>query len=132
MARILIAEDDLHIGRVIGLWLKRHGHTIVTAYDGQKALEMIRSDPPDLIVTDVNMPGMDGLDMIEAVRAEKLVPHTAIVLTSRCDQQEIEARASTLGAIVHPKPFSPQQLVQAVEEALRTSLVEAADAINTD
>ena len=90
MARILIAEDDPHISRVIALWLKRNGHEVIEATSGDKALSAIRKEAPDLLVTDVNMPGMDGIELLEAVRAESLIDHKAIVLTSRCDQAEIE------------------------------------------
>jgi CheY-like chemotaxis protein len=120
MAKIVVAEDDRHISRVIALWLERGGHKVITAADGKKALELVRAELPDLLVTDVNMPGMDGLDLLEAVRKESLVPHQAIVLTSRCDQAEIEARAAALGAVVHPKPFSPMHLTETVQNALNT------------
>lgn len=121
MARILVAEDDRHISRVIALWLQRHGHQVIAAFDGVRALELVRSERPDLLVTDVNMPGMDGLDLIETVHAESLLKHGSIVLTSRCDQMEIEARAAGLGATVHPKPFSPLHLTEAIERALQTT-----------
>jgi len=118
MAKIMLAEDDRHIARVIVLWLQRAGHTVFTAMDGRTALEMIRKERPDLLVTDVNMPGLDGLDLLEIVRSESLLKHPAIVLTSRCDQADIEARAGRLGAVVHPKPFSPLHLKEAIEAAL--------------
>lgn len=124
MARILVAEDDRHISRVIAMWLQRHGHEVVQAFDGPKALELVRQTRPDLLVTDVNMPGMDGLDLLEAVRSESLLKHGAIVLTSRCDQAEIESRAGRLGATVHPKPFSPLHLMEAIETALRAECVQ--------
>jgi DNA-binding response OmpR family regulator len=121
MAKILVAEDDRHISRVIELWLQRSGHEVLTANDGKKALDLIRATHPDLLLTDVNMPVMDGMDLLEIVHAESLMPHPSIVLTSRCDQMEIEARASRLGAVVHPKPFSPLHLAEAVELALKSA-----------
>ena len=93
---------------------------MIVAFDGNQALEMVRRDHPDLLATDVNMPGMDGLNLLETIRAESLMTRSAIVLTSRCDQEEIEARAGILGAVVHPKPFSPQRLMEAIESALTT------------
>jgi DNA-binding response OmpR family regulator len=118
MAKILVAEDDPHISRVIALWLGRSGHEVIVAVDGQRALEAMRIHRPDLLVTDVNMPGLDGLDLLEMACAESLMTHPAIVLTSRCDQMEIEARAGRLGAVVHPKPFSPLHLTEAIDAAL--------------
>ncbi len=119
MARIIVVEDDSHISRVICLWLQRNGHQTVTAENGRKALEMIRQAPPDLLLTDVNLPMMDGLELLQAVRDEGLMDSPAIVLTSRCDQSEMEARVGSLGAVVHPKPFSPPHLMEAIENALR-------------
>lgn len=119
MARILVAEDDAHICRVISLWLKRNGHEVITAEDGSKALARVRSDRPDLLVTDMNMPLMDGLELLQAVHDEGLIGRPCIVLTSRCDQAEIEARTSRLGAVVYPKPFSPLHLMEAIEKALK-------------
>lgn len=120
MARIIVVEDDSHISRVICLWLQRNGHQTLTAEDGRKALELIRQDQPDLLLTDVNLPQMDGLELLQTVRDEGLMESPAIVLTSRCDQAEIEARAGNLGAVVHPKPFSPLHLMEAIEQALHS------------
>jgi len=126
MARILIAEDDPHISRVIALWLKRNGHEVVIAGSGDKALALIRERAPDLLITDINMPVMNGLQLLEAVRAESLIAHQAIILTSRCDQADIEARAAVLGAVVHPKPFSPINLTETIEAALSAPLAPCA------
>jgi DNA-binding response OmpR family regulator len=128
MAKIVVAEDDRHISRVITLWLERGGHKVLHAENGKRALELIRTQAPDLLVTDVNMPLMDGLDLLEAVRAENLLAHPAIVLTSRCDQIEIEARAARLGAVVHPKPFSPMHLTETVQAALQSMYEKGSDA----
>lgn len=130
MAKIVVAEDDRHISRVIALWLQRGGHQVLTATDGAKALELIRAESPDLLVTDVNMPVMDGLDLLAAVRAESLIAHQAVVLTSRCDQAEIEARARELGAVVHPKPFSPMHLTETVEAALKATYQKEGQAVS--
>lgn len=118
MATIMIVEDDRHISRVVALWLSRHGHEVRTAEDGVAALEMIRQDAPDMLITDVNLPRMDGLALLETVRHEGLIKSQAVVLTSRCDQQEIESRLVNLKAVVHPKPFSPLHLMETVESAL--------------
>ena len=119
MARIIVAEDDRHISRVLSLWITRNGHEVLQANDGKQALEMIRESSPDLLVTDVNMPIMNGMELLQTVRAEALIFHPAIILTSRCDQTEIEAQAKVLGAVVHPKPFSPQHLMAEIETSLK-------------
>lgn len=127
MAKILVVEDDAHISRVICLWLKRNGHEILTANDGRTALQMIRTDRPNLLLTDVNLPLMDGLELLQAVRDEELMDTPAIILTSRCDQAEIATRAGSLGAVVHAKPFSPLHLMEAIEKALCTRRRPALD-----
>lgn len=128
MARILIAEDDPHISRVVTLWLQRNGHQVDTVLSGDKALALLRAEPIELLITDVNMPGMNGLELVEAASAESLLSHPVIVLTSRCDQSEIAARVGELRAVVHPKPFSPMQLMKTVDEALVASLPASGEA----
>ena len=118
MSKILVVEDDQHIRRIISMWLERNGHEVLTAEDGVLALELIRTEAPDLLVTDVNMPKMSGIELLETVRREGLLDRPAIILTSRCDQREIEVRLSKLRASIHPKPFSPLRLVEAIEKAL--------------
>lgn len=126
MARILVAEDDQHISRIISLWLRRNGHEITGAGDGLEAWTLVRERCPDLLVTDVNMPKMDGLELLEKVRGEGMTELPVIVMTSRCDQGEIEARACELGAVVHPKPFSPVRLTEAIESALAAATTSEA------
>ena len=121
MAKILVAEDDRHIVRVITLWLTRNGHEVIAAKNGQIALELLREHRPDLLITDVNMGVMDGLELLEAANEESLLCNRSIVLTSRCDQMEIKARVSQLRAEVHPKPFSPLHLTKAIESVLQSS-----------
>lgn len=118
MAKILVAEDDPHIGKVINLWLTRQGHQVVVASTGLRALEVMRGFRPDMVVTDMNLPGMSGLELLEAARRESLLVRSPIVLTSRCDQREISAAAASLGAIVHPKPFSPTHLGDTIRSIL--------------
>jgi len=99
-------------------WLRRHGHEVIAADSGTAALDMIRQNPADLIVTDVNLPGLTGLELLRCVRAESLNRRRAIVLTSRCDRLELARLTASLDAVVYSKPFSPKLLTQAVEQAL--------------
>ena len=126
MATILVAEDDLHILRVISLWLKRNGHEVAEARTGPEALARLRAGGVDLMVTDVNMPGMTGLDLLATATAEGLLPRGAIVLTSRCDQQEIADAVRAQGGLVHPKPFSPSRLLATIEYKLGAPAAPAA------
>jgi len=122
MAVIVIAEDEIHIARVVGLWLRRAGHEVHEGLNGRQALELVRKHQPDLLITDVNMPAMDGIELIMTCGEEKLPKLGTIVLTSRCDQAAIARRLEGLEVLLHPKPFSPTKLTKEVEHLLsRTS-----------
>jgi len=118
VAAILIAEDDAHIARVLTLWLTRNGHEVCEARTGCEALERLRAGGVELMITDVNMPGLSGVDVLATAGAEGLLPCGAIVLTSRCDQREIAEAVRELGGVVHPKPFSPSGLLTVIEQKL--------------
>jgi CheY-like chemotaxis protein len=116
MARILIAEDDPHILRVISMWLSRNGHTILEARNGVAALELFKAHSPDLLLADVNMPGMDGIELIEAVMADGRPLRGIVMLTNRWDHAQIGERLAGYGVQVLPKPFSPSRLSDLVQE----------------
>ncbi|HOW72008.1 MAG TPA: response regulator [Phycisphaerae bacterium] len=118
MAVILVAEDDVHILHVVALWLKRNGHQVSEARNGSDALHRLRAGGIDLLVSDINMPGMSGIELLQAGKAEGLLPNGAILLSSRCDQKEIADAIRTNGGVVHPKPFSPSRLIQVIEDKL--------------
>ena len=119
MSRVLVAEDDPHILRLISLWLGREGYEVLEARNGLAALELIEAGGVDVLVSDVNMPGMTGLELIDAVLTTGSVRRGAIVLTNRWDHGDIRERLSARGVHVLPKPFSPTGL-----SALVKSLAE--------
>ncbi len=115
MSRILVAEDDPHILRLISMWLTRHGHEVIEARNGLVARELISTQPVDVLVSDVNMPGMDGLNLVETVYGTGQVRHGVIVLTNRWDHGEIGERLADWGVQVIAKPFSPSRLSELIE-----------------
>ena len=121
MATILVAEDDVQILRVLAMWLARNGHEVIEAHDGQEALDALAKRPVDLIVSDVNMPRVDGLALVHWVRQEAALVTPIIVLSSRCDQASMAAALSVHGVKVHPKPFSPSKLLGEIDLLLKVT-----------
>ena len=115
MSRILVVEDDPHILRLISMWLQRQGHVVFEARNGLAALELVRAEPVDILVSDINMPGMDGLALIDAVMGEGCVRRGVVVLTNRWDHAAISDRLADWGVQVLPKPFSPTRLSELVD-----------------
>ena len=118
MAHIVVAEDDVHLLRVICLWFRRNNHVVYEARNGREALEAVRGHRPDVLVCDVNMPILDGLALVAACAAEGLPRLGTLVLTSRCDQTQILDRLAEYDVALHPKPFSPSKLIAEVESIL--------------
>jgi two-component system chemotaxis response regulator CheY len=124
MAKILIADDDAHIVRVLSMWLQRHGHEVVTSRDGEAALETLDRETVDMIISDMNMPGLDGIGLAKAVRAKGGGAIPILVLTARCDQERLNEQLATYGVRVYPKPFQPSQLVVEINRLLGVATSE--------
>ena len=127
MNRILIADDDAHIRRVLSLWLSRYGYLVRATCDGLSTLEMLQTDPPDLLITDVNMPRMNGIELIREIDGRGIELKGIIVLTNRCDQAEIAALVKDTGTLIVPKPFSPRKLLELVNNLFAADAVGPAD-----
>lgn len=116
MSVVLVAEDDPHILRVISLWLTRHGHEVVEVRNGGAGLEACQARRVDVLVTDVNMPVMDGIELVERLVGTPHEPRGVVVLTNRWDHTDISDRLARWGVLVLPKPFSPSRLSTLVQE----------------
>jgi len=123
MSRIVVAEDDPHILRLISMWLRRQGHEVREARNGLIARELLDAQTADVLVSDVNMPGMDGLQLVEHVMQNQRVERGVVVLTNRWDHSEIREQLARWSVHVLPKPFSPTKLSELVE--VLTSAVSA-------
>ncbi|HEV8638947.1 MAG TPA: response regulator, partial [Chloroflexota bacterium] len=116
-ARILVVDDEPTILRVVSANLVRHGFQAETAESGQQALRAYLQRPPDLILLDLGLPDMDGLEVIRVVRAEASTP--IIVLTVRGGERE-KVAALDLGADDYlTKPFGVDELLARIRVALR-------------
>ncbi len=124
MSRILIVEDDPHILRLISLWLTRQGHDVLEARNGLIARDLLATTTVDVLVSDVNMPGLDGLELIAAVLPAQRVHRGVIVLTNRWDHGDIRDRLSEWGVQVLPKPFSPSKLSELIDSLVAPAAIE--------
>ena len=117
MAKVLIVDDEPNIREVVGLYLRRDGHDVVSATDGEEALAVFREREPDLVVLDLMLPKIGGLEVCRRMRAERRVP--LIMLTARGEEEERLVGLS-LGADDYVvKPFSPRELAARVTAVLR-------------
>jgi two-component system, OmpR family, alkaline phosphatase synthesis response regulator PhoP len=118
--KILIVDDEEHIVELVEMYLSKEKLTVVKAADGVEAFERIREDSPDLVVLDIMLPGMDGLDVLRELRKTSQVP--VIMLTAK--ESEVDKVVGLeLGADDYlTKPFSPRELVARVKAVLRRSL----------
>ncbi len=116
-ARILVVDDDANVAEVVTRYLEREGFEVETVSDGRVALDRALADPPDLVVLDLMLPGMDGLEVCRRLRA--LAPVPVIMLTARGDEAD-RVIGLELGADDYvAKPFSPKELVARVRAVLR-------------
>lgn len=123
-ARILVAEDDVKQAGLIRIYLEREGHDVQVVGDGRSALERARGSRPDLIVLDVMMPTVDGLDVTRILRAESDVP--ILLLTARATEEDM-LLGLDLGADDYiTKPYSPREFTARVRVLLRRAQGSAA------
>ena len=114
---ILVVDDEARIVKLVRDYLERAGFTVLSAHDGETALHLARRERPDLIILDLMLPGVDGLDVCRCLRQETAVP--IIMLTARVEEAD-RIVGLELGADDYvTKPFSPRELVARVRAALR-------------
>jgi len=115
--KILMVDDDKKTVDLVRLYLEKDGYRALAAYDGRQALSLIRQKRPDLVVLDLMLPEVDGLDVCRILRAESRVP--IIMLTARTTEED-KLLGLDLGADDYvTKPFSPRELLARVRAVLR-------------
>ncbi len=115
--RVLIADDEPKVVSIVRSYLQKDGYQVFEAIDGKRALEVFRREKPDLVILDIMMPEVDGLDVLREVRRTSRVP--VIMLTARVEEAD-KLVGLELGADDYVvKPFSPRELTARVKAVLR-------------
>lgn len=118
--KILIVDDSESIREIVSFTLENAGHDVVKANDGQDALKFLNGDKIDLIITDLHMPVMDGIELIKKVRQNETYKYIPILFLTTESQTEKKIEAKNAGAtgwII--KPFMPAKLIEAVKKVTR-------------
>jgi CheY-like chemotaxis protein len=130
MASILIIDDEDPVREVLQRLLERVGHTVYEAADGKTALRMYAGNPTDLVISDIYMPEMDGIEFL--IRMLDAFPEARIIALSGgsfLGKEEVLRDAAQLGAVgILQKPFSVEQCLEVVDRALKTDDEGAAHA----
>ncbi len=119
MARILVVDDDHTVREVVVSYLRAGGHQVTDVEDGEQALKMMREDPADLVVLDLMLPGIDGLEVCRRLREAGDVP--IIMLTALGTETDRVVGLERGADDYVTKPFSPRELVLRVDSVLRRS-----------
>jgi signal transduction histidine kinase len=119
LAKVLVVDDAAHMREVVADYVLRpNGYTVLMAENGEQALEIAQRDRPDLIISDIKMPGLSGLDLVRAVRRDR--PDLPVILITAEGSELIAQQALRAGAADYfIKPFDPDELLHSVERALR-------------
>jgi two-component system, OmpR family, alkaline phosphatase synthesis response regulator PhoP len=115
--RVLVVDDDVKTVELVKLYLNRDGYRVITAYEGNEALRLARESHPDLIVLDLMLPGIDGLQICNILRKESDVP--IIMLTAMTTEEDKLTGLSSGADDYVTKPFSPKELAARVRAVLR-------------
>lgn len=120
MRTILTVDDSPSMRQMVALTLRQHGHQVIEACDGREALTKLNGEPVHLIITDLNMPNMNGLELIQQARTLpqcRFIPILMLTTESQVDKKQAGKAAGATGWIV--KPFTRDQLTAVVDRVLR-------------
>ena len=117
MAKVLVIDDEEGIRNLLDTLLRRKGYNVVLAASGQKGLELLRRERPDVMVLDLKMPGMDGLTVLQQVR--RLIPTQPVIILTGAGTPEVEQQVRALGVTEFvEKEFSLHLLGDALQRIL--------------
>ncbi|MDM8535512.1 response regulator [Desulfobacterales bacterium HSG17] len=116
---IMTADDSASVRQMVSFTLKQAGYDVVEAVDGQEAFEKLKDTSVNMLVTDLNMPNMDGIELIKKVRGEskyRFMPIIMLTTESQASKKQEGKTAGATGWIV--KPFKPEQLLAVIKKVL--------------
>ncbi len=117
--KILLVDDDAALVGLLRLVLEYEGHTVQTAYTGQEALEALEEEQPDLVILDIMMPDINGIEVCARIRATPHLAHLPIAILTAKPGEEDRIRAMEAGADAYwMKPLSPRQLKQRIRDLI--------------
>jgi len=117
--KVLIVDDEIHIVHVVAIKLRNNGYDVISAENGAEGFEVAREEMPDIIVSDLQMPRMTGLELVEKLRScETTRDIPVILLTARAFAIEDDQRKKLDISDCISKPFSPKELLRSIEDIL--------------
>ena len=123
--RILVVDDEIYIVHILDFSLGMEGYEVLTALDGEQALERLKSDRPDLIVLDIMMPKLDGYEVCRTIKTNPETQHIPVILLSAKGRNVDQKMGFDVGADDYiTKPFSPRKLVERINALLGQSVSE--------
>ena len=118
--RIFVVEDDADIAELVAHHLRREGFEIEVFHSGSDVMELVRQQPPDLVVLDLMLPGLSGLEICRMMRAEAAIATVPIIMLTARAEEEDRVHGLELGADDYlTKPFSPRELIARIRAVLR-------------
>ena len=116
---VLVADDEEDIKAVIGMFLETQGYEVVTSYDGLDTLERAREIKPDVILMDIMMPVVDGIEATRQLKASAETRDIPVIMLTAAAQSEMVRKAMQAGAFDYiSKPFEPEQVQEAIQRSL--------------
>ena len=123
--RILVVDDEIYIVHILDFSLGMEGYEVLTALDGEQALERLKADKPDLIVLDIMMPTLDGYEVCRTIKTNPETQHIPVILLSAKGRNVDQKMGFDVGADDYiTKPFSPRKLVERINALLGQSVSE--------
>jgi len=123
--KILVVDDEIYIVHILDFSLGMEGYEVITALDGEQALEKLKSDRPDLIVLDIMMPKLDGYEVCKAIKSDPETRQIPVILLSAKGRNVDQKLGFDVGADDYiTKPFSPRKLVERINQLLGQAATE--------